>query len=158
MARIIRRTEPRGTLLQAQQFIARFKDTGVKCPCCGVYIFRYWRAIYGRMARWLIVLCERYKNSPRWYSSNEINARLNDDYRSGDYGKLEYWRLTRSRGYKTGLWKPTKRGFRFVSGEIKVPKYALIILGDVDQFAGGLISIDDALATGFDRTEIHRGS
>lgn len=148
------------SLADARQFVQANLDDGAHCPACGQMAKVYRRQIHAAMAQALIILYRFEAANPgEWAHLPTVLQR-----KQGDDAKLRYWDLIeeaaeqREDGGRAGYWRITDRGRRFVRGEIRVPKYALVydsaFLGfDDDQ----TVDIRDALGTRFRYDDLMAG-
>ena len=157
------------TLKQAKAQLMRDRFEGVVCPCCEQYAKVYKRTITASMALWLIWLVQSYRREKRWYHVREClpffarSKKAAGTAYTGDYAKLLHWGLLRQcteevEGKKSsGLWKPTRKGYRFALGRITVPRHAYLYDGHCIELSGPAITITDALGTKFDYEKLMRG-
>ena len=117
------------TIQEAKTHLRENFDKGTGCPCCGQFVKRYRRSIYGTMARMLIAFY-RLKHPGFMHVNDVIRLTGLADYRCGDWAKLVYWGLIeeKSKGKNedkrtSGYWRITDRGKEFVEGALTVPKY-----------------------------------
>ena len=146
-------------LAEVREWVEENADDGVTCPCCGQFAKRYRRKIHSTMARDLIKLSRRVG----WGRYVRVNAELSGGGRPphlGDFAKLAYWGLIeehpaqRGDGGRAGWWKITEDGDRFVSHDLRVPKYAVVYNGAVVSHDGEMVNISDALGDKFDYWEL----
>lgn len=142
------------TLGAAREWLRERADEGATCPCCTQFAKVYRRKINSGQARSLIRMY-RADKSRGYVHVPSLGARSREE------GKLRYWglveeeRTRRPDGGRSGYWRITDLGERWVLGQVKVPKYARIYdkrcLGlDEDESA----SIYDALGDKFDYNEL----
>lgn len=123
---------------------------GGRCPCCTRMAKVYKRTIYRGMATSLITLYkESQKRFLHWSKIKEFDGPL-----GGNFALLRYWDLVEE-GAEGNSWRITQKGIDFVSGEIDLPKHALIYDGE---FLGlddtETICINDAMGEDFDLTTL----
>ena len=129
-------------------------DEGTICPCCGQHAKRYKRKIHSGMARWLIWLVREYAASGgQWVDIKR------SPQRGGDYAKLGHWGLIEqappdTTHNRSGMWRPTQKGFDFAHNVIRVPAYVLMYNGQIDGWAPSTVSIRDALGEKFDYLQL----
>lgn len=136
----------------------QMRDGGAICPCCGQFARVYKRTIHRAMARWLLGLYRRWFNDCRWYSTGEDWSRLI----TADAAKLAYWGLIQQKDHdpsdtkrrSSGLWQPTLRGIHFISGQLSVPKFAVVFNGQLLGLQGPNVMIETCLGKGFDYREL----
>jgi hypothetical protein len=163
--------DPR-TLEQAITDVEASKDAGTTCPCCGLYVRRYRRALGASQAAWLCWLVRAWEQDPRWYEANECRS-VNGFVVGGDYAKVVYWGLAEckpaeegepERARNSGPWRPTEKGIAFVRSETNVWSHVYIFDGQIDRamgregFAGNLLLIRDVLGTRFDYDALMGGT
>lgn len=144
------------TLAEARDTLQLQLDEGTTCPCCDQFAKVYSRKINAGHARALIAL---YRAVGRDW------GHLATYDQSREASKLAYWGLIeeesarRDDGGRSGWWRITDLGERFLRNQLLVPKHArvydgrLLRLDDTD----GLVSIVDALGTRFNYSELMAG-
>ena len=143
---------------EAKDWLRARLDVGAKCPVCHQRAQMYRRSINSGMARSLISM-HLLAPTGGWV---QITKQL--DARSREEGKLRYWGLVTERpssrpdGIRSGWWRVTDKGRRFVFGSIRVPKYAHIYDDQLYKFSGDPVSIHDALGQNFDYVELMSGA
>ena len=112
------------------------------------------------MSLWLYELVRVFLRERRWVHIQEIAAAghvliegQSATYR-GDYAYLRHWGLcaqkTKGRNI-SGMWKPTKKGYLFVTGRIKVPAWVIrYYKNELIEWAEELVSFEDTMEEGFD--------
>lgn len=146
------------TLVQARADLMSKLDEGAKCPCCDQHAQRYRRHINAGMARALILMS-------RSAGPNGLVDIKTLDVRGGDYAKLRYWGLIASAkdpgerlGARSGLWRVTDHGHRFVQGTLGVMDTALVYADECLRLTGKPMTIRDALGTKFDYDKLMEGA
>jgi len=84
------------------------------------------------------------------------------DVCSSDLAKLAMWKLIESKPRDdndttrrtSGRWRPTREGFAFVYGRIRISRYALVYNAKLLGYDGHEVSIKDALGDRFNYTEL----
>lgn len=154
-------------------FLEQIKKTGEgeDCPTCGRYAKVYRRRLHSNVARQLILLHRlqfaAWKldtsagavNSlpPRWVHTTAI--REGSGY--SDFTLAKHWGLIEAKPNldddtkkESGYWMLTDLGVRFVTDQVKIPKYIFLFddraQGSSDELAG----IRDALGKNFNYSEI----
>ena len=136
------------SLGEAIQHLQAHLDEGVKCPCCGQFAKRYKRSLYKGYIQWLIWLIQVTGKGAEWADVRNTPPHL---ARNGDYAKLQWWGFVESQGKRSRMWKPTREGFWFVQGKIRVPKYAFVYDNVVEGYSPETVSVVEALGErGFD--------
>ena len=145
------------SLEQARKnLMAKIRDKGAICPCCGQFAKVYDRQINTGMAR---SLAKMYRRGLEWqHIPTTIGARSREE------GKLAYWGLVeestepRSDGGRAGWWRVTPHGAAFIQGKIRLPKYALVYNAECLELddSRGTVGFRDCLGAGFDFEELMR--
>jgi hypothetical protein len=145
------------TVDEAKEWLRAHLDVGAKCPVCNQRAQMYRRTINAGMARSLISM-HLLAPDGGWV---RITTQL--DARSREEGKLRYWGLVAERpssrrdGVRSGFWRVTDKGRRFVLGLESVPKYAHIYDDRFFRHSGPPITIHDALGKNFSYVELMSG-
>lgn len=147
-------------LVVAQYDLMEKVHDGANCPCCGRHTKVYERPLNATMAMgiyWLVTASQCVEGVFSWV---DVPARAPKEIlRSNQYQSLRWWGLIErpceteikgSRLKKTGLWRPTLKGVRFVRGEIQVPRKAVTLFGEVVGYSEEKIGIRGALEEMFD--------
>lgn len=129
---------------------------GACCPVCRQFTKVYRRGISAGMARLLIIAYTRH-GTAEWHLPTLVGA-------SGDNAKLAHWGLIEAipgeRGDgspRTGWWRLTDLGVRWVSGDVGVPRYIRIYnstFRGFDPTAEQWWTVHDALGEKFDYTAL----
>lgn len=142
------------TLKEAQDLLRTLIDEGHKCPCCTQFAKVYKRKLHTSMATGLIVVA---KLAPEWVPIADVL----EHKQIADFAKLRYWGLVieepahREDGSgRTGYWRVTGAGHRFVDNTLSVPSHARVYDGRSLGLTGKYISIRDALGDRFDYGEL----
>lgn len=147
----------RDTLADARRLVAAQYRAGVTCPCCGQLVKMYRRKVTGGMARALIWLVRSYERQQRFYHVTEFPD-IGGRRGGNDYSKLTLWNLIEQSPNTSrpelpadysGRWAPTTEGILFAHNELRVPKYALVLGGEVQEYNGELVHIEDCLPSYF---------
>jgi hypothetical protein len=103
----------------------------VTCPCCGRDGMVYWRKLNYGMCRVMIDmarLCRRLgRPDGAWVHVDELFGRGVQKHR--DWVMTRHWGLTQPMDKRTaeenaqGFWRLTQNGYRFLRGQIRVPKH-----------------------------------
>lgn len=116
------------TLGRAQAWLReRVAKAGALCPCCGQRAQVYRRALNSGMARSLVLMYRAAGTDWQHVPTTTLGG-------SREEGKLRYWGLVqeadeRHGGQRVGWWRVTEDGARFVKGETRVPRWALVYNG-----------------------------
>lgn len=143
------------TIQAGKNWLRARLDKGERCPLCEQHAQTYKRKINSGMARSLIHM---YRLSGlNWVHVRQIGAASREE------GKLAYWGLVEEQtgvgmhGGRAGYWRVTTKGQAFLTGGLKVPKYAKVYNGRVLGFDGGPVTIRDALGTKFNYEDLMAG-
>ena len=160
--------ERESTVQEARVVVYAFLDAGSDCPCCGQYARMYRRALYDKMAAWLIWCVQAHdpEQTP-WLHVNEGPV-LQNRKGGGDFAKLAHWGLIEERPRdddvdhkrSSGYWRPTERGIQFANGLITVPSHVFLYDNrvqcqvGVEGFSPETTTIFAALGKRFDYAEL----
>lgn len=129
----------------------RLINKGGKCPCCGRFgkvdgrslTVDMTRALFwildasGHKRRWVNVP----KEAPRWVLRTKKLTQLKH------WGFIEPMTKTDGRTKTSGIWRPTRKGRRFVEAAIRVPERMYVFDNRVLAEARRLITVQEALGT-----------
>jgi hypothetical protein len=143
-------------LYDAQEYLREKLDVGEKCPCCTQFAKVYRRKINSGMARALI---------RQWQTVGQDYVRTTSLCPwTHEAGQLAWWGLIedegerREDGGRSGWWRITDAGKRFVLNHSRVPKYARIYDGRVLSMDWTeTTSIAECLGAKFDYGELMEG-
>lgn len=146
----------------AKNKLARELDRGTHCPCCGQYAKRYKRRIHYTMAKLLIHFYRVNQDQQFMHYTDIIAATGVDEFRGGDFTKLQLWGLIIEKPKAededkkaSGYWKITDKGCAFVEGKVEVPMHAYIYNNRVRGFSDDkFVSIKDCLGKKFSYSEL----
>jgi hypothetical protein len=156
------------TLEQARDELRKLADEGHKCPCCTQFTKVYRRKIHASMAHALILMYRLDQTLPddnKWIAIADIL----EHRQVADAAKLKYWGLieeedaVREDGSgRTGHWRLTDLGRRFVRGNALVNKYVRIFNGRklhdrTQEEMGGPVTIHDCLGKRFNYRDLMVG-
>ncbi len=150
-------------------FVERLKcGDGEDCPTCGRYAKVYRRRLHSNVARQLILLYRLQFNDWKqngseghpfscWVHTTAI--REGSGY--SDFTLAKHWGLLQAKPNlddatkkESGYWMLTDLGIRYVTDQVKIPKYVFLFddraQGSSDELAG----IRDALGKSFNYSEI----
>ena len=148
------------TLVEAKDYLLARMDEGVVCPCCTQFAKVYRWSLYSTAVRALI-LYYRLGGTSEFVHSN----RLKDyDYKGqGDASRLRHWDLVeeektrRDDGGRSGYWRVTELGERFIRETASIPRYIYIFDGLVVGRSPEMATIHDAIRTRFNYDEMMEG-
>ena len=130
--------EGSATIADGRDYVERYMSDGCDCPCCDQYCKLYRRELNSGMGYALCLIRRYFLENPteRWCHVEDYLKTLDfvpTSVRSRYYSLLRFWGLiepktgTKDDGNpRTGYWRITDRGVRFVEGKINVPRYVLI--------------------------------
>ena len=130
---------------------------GGRCPVCDRWGKVYARILNKTMAKSLIWLCqEMTRTGNTWIDVPNTGPRF--VIRSNQLPVLTSWGLVErcpkddeQHGARySGLWRPTRKGWDFYHGTIKVPKKAFAYNNQVEGYSEELVRIDECFDTYFD--------
>lgn len=156
--------QPHASLHDAKKWLrGRFED-GASCPCCGQFVKLYRRKITSGMALGLIALY-RHQQTVGWDEWCHIPTLMNDACPSNMGALLRFWTLIEPQGgeredgsSRTGFYRITAHGFRFVRGEVRVPKYVYLYnQTPLNRHDERTVDIREALGDKFNYTELMEG-
>jgi hypothetical protein len=145
------------SLAQARAELMDELDEGTTCPCCGQHAQRYRWSLYST-ACWMLIRLYEAGGVTEFVESKRVK-------RPGDGGSASHlwlWGLVehepdrRPDGGKSGWWRVTAAGERFIRGG-SIPKYAYVYNGVVERHDGQLVTISDRLGHPFDWNDHMRG-
>lgn len=153
------------TVDHVREYLDKYLDEGVVCPCCTQFAKRYRRTITAAMARTMIVLYRLDHGQP---ARRYHHVSIFDISRSrGDFAKVRHWDFAKERPKDvdgedaraaSGYWQLSARGVAFVENRLRVPKYVFLRNGGaVDRSHGHenpLVCIADCLAVEFSYAEL----
>ncbi len=139
---------------------------GADCPVCTQRVQYYRRSIYNKMARCLIVLYHlNRRDTSQYHHINDITKGVTDS--SGDFAKFLYWGLIEQKPKDdsdkkkktSGFWRITEKGKRFVRGEVRVWKQAIVFNSKCYGFVtkddqADSLTIQQALGADFNYSEL----
>lgn len=148
------------TLEQARQWLRDQVEDGAVCPCCSQFAKVYRRKITGSIAAVLIAMYRLHRAGQEWVYMPDLRSRGQDEVIARHWFLIEKdEELQREDGStRTGWWRLTATGTRFVRGELLIPKYARVYNGRrLGYDDTELVSIRDCLGTRFNYDELMAG-
>jgi hypothetical protein len=137
------------SLEAARIWLREMLDEGVICPCCGQRAQRYRWTLPGSAVRYLLRMYELGG------TVGFVESRLAKpagtpqvSHIPAMWGLLEEERERRPDGGKSGWWRVTDVGERFIMGD-PIPKYAYVYNGRVEGHDGSPQTISDRLGRPF---------
>lgn len=149
-------------LSEAQAYVLKGRDSGVVCPCCGLYVKEYWRTLNRPMVkflRWLVAEAERQGEKDAWIYVN-TGPLIQGRKGGGDFAKMAHWKLieqkpnTDDRKRASGYWRPTELGVQFVGGFARVPKRIKLFNNELLEMSEETTDMEEALDRGFDYADL----
>lgn len=127
-----------------------------KCPCCDRVARIYKRHLHSSVARQLIML---YRQNPDGYV--HVSDLIPDGQAgAGDFTKAKYFGLIYEMPHevgkkkKSGYWKLSRKGRRFVEGIEEIPTYAIVYEDNVIGWDNDTVTIKDCLGKKFNYLEL----
>ena len=147
------------------EVMAKAKEpNGCRCPVCSQRVKIYQRKLSSIMAKALVVFykVDEQDDCSGWLHVHGDKRMFDATAGAGDYGKLRFWAYAEpeytykgTNRAKTGRWRITEEGKKFVRGLISAPKYVYVynnrMVGKSDDER---IRIDQALGEQFSLSEI----
>ena len=113
-----------------------------RCPCCGKLMRAYCKTLDKRLIKqaWDIKIFLREKRCET-FNPREV---WNDNYKMIlDFQKLGYWAIVERTG-RSGFWKMTERGNRFLLKGLALPRELWIFNNEVIESSEDMITVDQA--------------
>lgn len=139
MTETFRKNPATTTLAEAKTWLRKRVRQGAACPCCRQFAMVYERTITGAMAVALIVIERFFRGNTEgeWLHAPTYLTKhcpVGVAIRGGDYAKLVHWGLLEERpaevrkdgSKRTGYYRITEKGSRFVYGHVTVPMHVAI--------------------------------
>lgn len=145
------------TIADGKQFLRNGWQQGVNCPCCGQLVKLYDRKLNSGMAIFLLGLYGSTFEGNFEHASTVLVGT-----KSLDYSVLRHWRLIEEDNRlvagkrKSGFWRVSERGRKFVEAKITVPSHVKLFNNKLVGFSEDRISITQALGKNFDYNEVMR--
>jgi hypothetical protein len=140
-----------------RDFLAKL-DKGTTCPLCEGRAQRYTRSVHSNLAGFLLYLhktsgvewVDAVKLSLEYY--RRLVKKKPGAKRCGDYSTARYWGLIEQAPKENraarGFWRLTRRGERFVLGEISVPRQCVEYKSSPIRFSVERTTLAEALEGG----------
>lgn len=131
---------------------------GTTCPVCDKYVKVYRRRLHAEMARFLLLMVQRYKRYPRFYTTREVFPNNNKAASDGVY--LVHWGLLEKAAHAnlaqapTGSYRPTDKGLRFAHNIELVPSHVHLLNNVVVGWSDKQFNIVQALGKKFNYEEL----
>lgn len=142
---------------QREMWARALTNKGTTCPCCTQFVKIYKRPVNQSQGRSLICLYKFFSVNPdEWlhipkYLADRHENRNNDIGLTRHWGLLEEMDVRRDDGAPhAGMYRMTEFGFKFVTRQISIPKYAFLYDSDLLGLSDGVyaplesITIDEA--------------
>jgi hypothetical protein len=141
-----------------QNWRVAIEHSGGHCPVCDRWGKINVRSINRTMARSLIWLCNTKKDEGGWV---EV-PRKGPSYvtTTNQLPSLRWWGLIERKPNDdpakkhSGIWRPTKLGFDFMNGKVKVAKKVYVYNKEVEMISQDKVDIYDCFKDVFDYREI----
>lgn len=126
-------------------------DKGARCPCCNQMFKIYKIPMNGTQVS---LLKNAYlQHGLGWF---HISSLRNHDSGSGAFAKLRYYGFLVEQVHDgnpkkrtSGIWRVTEDGAKFLKGELRVRKKAVILTGNFLGLDGELVSVFDVMGETF---------
>lgn len=149
------------TIEQAKQFLRENMTNGTICPCCNNYVKMYKRKLTSTMVFCLIQFkkhVDRNGNDFQKYITILDRLKLTPTQRA-DWQKLVYFKLiepeTNERGHvRSGYYRMTEIGMKFVNHKITIPEYVNVYNSKVFGYSETQINISQAIKNKFNYLEL----
>lgn len=136
------------SLEEAQSELLSKIKKGSRCLCCGQFSKRYKYVFSANMCKYLFLLSEENKKKPGlFFHVTDLPKKI---LTSRDFLRSSYYQLIEEaenadtkKKKRSGLWRITAQGQRFVDRSLAVYKYVVVYNEDVLRFEGPQQFIDD---------------
>lgn len=146
------------TLAEARDVLDGLMELGHECPTCKQHAAVYRRNLHSGIARALILLYREAGTS--WVHKptvlKGVGSAARDESIARYWGLIEEERRDRMREGRAGYWRVTERGGKFVLGELRVPRHAVIYNNRCLRLEGKDVSIFDCLGNRFSYSDLMR--
>lgn len=161
-SKIMKEHEKLITLKDAKKWLLGRLSDGAKCPCCHQYAKMYKRKITGEMARALILLYRQDKQKPDEFIHLPSFLTQRKAGSSNMSSLLRHWGLLERQpgerddgSWRTGYYKITERGIRFVKGSLWVQEHIYLYNQERYQSSkNSSVNIHGALGSKFNYREL----
>jgi hypothetical protein len=159
MNRVLPRSHSHAVLADERERLNDILETGegTYCRLCKQHAQVYRRVIFSTMAKHLITAYQ--KHGREWFQKSKT---IKDT--SGNWAKLSLWGLIEEEsvrkpdGGRSGWWRLTPLGVRFVKRRETLPKWVLTYNADIIEVDDSvMVGIEDALGTKFRYDDLMRG-
>ena len=147
------------TLSEARAVLRELVDEGHKCPLCTQFAKVYKRKLNHRHVRTAITMLRAFGTN--WGRPADADGRL-----AGDGGGISYLRFfglaeehpdPPTDNNRSGVWRLTEKGERWVRGDETIPKYARVYDARVLGFEGPEVAVVESLGKRFNYHELMAG-
>lgn len=148
--------DPAMTLAEAQERLRELAYEGHTCPCCTQFVKVYRWSLYGTAVAMLMHLY-RAGGTTEYVESKVAKRGLRPNATPSElrhWGLVEQESERREDGGRSGWWRVTDLGERFVLGQATIPKYAWVYNGRCFKQGGEQVTVHDALGKSFHYGEI----
>lgn len=145
------------TLAEAREILAWNLEEGLDCLCCAQRAQVYRWSLYSTAARLLFRLY-RVGGTTKFVESKAVKG-----VGQGDASRLRMWGLVeqesdrRPDGGKSGWWRVTELGERFIYKQATIPRHTWVYDGAVVWQEGDPRTIEDALGKHFNWRDMMEG-
>ena len=120
-------------------------EEGATCPCCGQFVRAYRRKLRSNHARFLADLIRLSTREEPWVHYTRCFYRGRDYNYLNHFGLAESTTLGRSR---TGFWRATAEGVRFILEDGRAPEWILVYNNQVLTRSDKMTTCRELLAGG----------
>jgi hypothetical protein len=143
------------TIGEAKAYLHDRRFEGARCPCCDHMHRIYRRRVSRSQVRFMhdLATLSRQRTGIR-LSFVDVREIAGAHMRGGDYAKLAYWGLVQRAPEDPGLWALTAKGWSFLQGRIRIPRYLWIEDGSVVREDSDTVDVHDANRATFVLSEV----
>lgn len=146
------------TVKEARKYVQEHRHEGLECMVCDQHVEEYRWPLYSTAVTALILLDRLGASQDFVHSRNLKQFRRykgqGDCSRLAKWGLVEEERTRRPDGGRSGYWKLTELGRRFLAGTTSVPKYIWVYNNKVEGRSDEQVWIEEALGKKFSLREI----
>jgi hypothetical protein len=144
------------TLKEARELLRTMVVDGARCPCCTQMAKVYRRKVNSTNARSLITLY-RAGGASAFLHAPSLPGDTHEISQMAWWGLIEEENVIRPDGGRAGFWRMTERGVQWVMMQATILKYALVYDSRCLGFQGKNVTIQDALSSRFNYSELMAG-
>lgn len=148
------------TVGEVRKFLTESWEEGCVCPSCKQQVRLTRRTIYSTVAFVLVLIYrEQKRNGGDWVHVQHLLRE--HKVQNTDFSKTEMWGLLERKidkrsdeSNRVGYWRLTLKGIEFVTGRLRIQKYARTYNQKFYGLAGEMVSIRNCFGKDFDYREI----